>query len=91
MISKKVPTVQQKVLLKCIDAFEVIGQNINVVAAVGITCLALVINQKVLNSRTFENCPTSINALVTHRTVLGDAVVCVSRVELYGPRAPLPD
>ena len=91
MISKKVPTFQQKVLLRCIDVCESIGRNINVVVAVGVTGLALVINQKVLNARTYETCPTTINVLITHRTVLGDAVACVSRVELYGPRAPLPD
>lgn len=91
MISKKVPTLQQRVLLRCLDAAEKLGEAVPYIMTVGVTCLALVINQKVLNSTTYENCPININVLVTHKTVLGDALVCVSRMEINGPAAPLRD
>ena len=91
MISKKVPTLQQRVLLRCLDATEKLGEAVPHIMTVGVTCLALVINQKVLNSTTYENCPININVLVSHRTALGDALVCVSRMEINGPAAPLRD
>lgn len=91
MISKKVPTLQQRVLLRCLDATEKLGEAVPYIMTVGVTCLALVINQKVLNSTTYENCPININVLVSHKTVLGDALVCVSRMEINGPAAPLRD
>lgn len=91
MISKKVPTPQQRAAMFCIDAAEKVGEAVPYIMTVGLTMLALVINQKVLNSRVYETCPINISVLVMHRTVLGDTLACVSRQEIYGPASPLRD
>lgn len=91
MISKKVPTLQQKVFIRCLDAAEKVGEAVPYIMTVGITCLTLIFHQKILNATTYENCPINLNVLVTHKTALGNAVVCVSRMEINGPAAPLRD
>ena len=91
MISKKVLTPKQKVILAGLNVVDAITNNISIIATAGITVIALVLHQKVLNARVVETCPTSLNAVVIHQTVLGDAYACISRVALYGPPAPLQD
>jgi len=91
MISKKVPTTRQKIFIYCIDTAEKLGEAVPYIMTVGVTCLALILNQKALNSTTYENCPINLNVIMTHRTVLGDALVCVSKMEVMGPQLPLKD
>ena len=91
MISKKVPTFQQKVAARAMDVAESIAECVPYIMTVGVTCLALILNQKVINAKTYDNCPINLSVVVTHTTAVGDAVACVSRMELRGPAAPLRD
>jgi len=91
MISKKVLSTRQKFLLGCIDAAEKVGQIVPYIMTIGITSLSLILNQKVLNSTTYENCPKELNVIVHHKTTLGNAIVCVSKMELNGPPMPIKD
>ena len=91
MISKKVLTPRQKVAAHAMDAAERIAECVPYILTVGATCLALVFNQKMINAQTYDNCPINLSVVVTHRTAIGDAVACVSRMQINGPSEALRD
>lgn len=91
MISKKAHTRQQKILLKAIDAAEYVAKRTPLIICSGITLLCIIGVQKVLNQQTIYRCQLGISKLITYPTAVGDAYACVSRNEIYGPPAPLPD
>jgi uncharacterized protein YsxB (DUF464 family) len=91
MISKKVPTRQQKILLALIDGAESVAKQTPFILCSGITLLSIIGIQKIINQQVLYNCPQNISKLVTYPTAIGDAYSCVSNLQVYGPPAPLPD
>lgn len=89
MISKRNYTIKQKVLLKAIDAAEYVAQRTPLIICSGVTLLCIVGVQKIINQQTIYNCPLEISKLVTYPTAVGDSYACVSKLEVYGPPAPL--
>jgi hypothetical protein len=91
MISKKVQTKQQKILLKLIDGAEIVAKQTPFILCSGITLLSIIGIQKLINNRVIYECPTGVSKIITYPTALGDAYACVSKLEISGPPVPLPD
>jgi len=91
VISKKVPTTQQKMLLKAIDAAEYVARQTPFILCSGVTLLCIIGVQKIINQQTIYNCQPQISELMTYPTAVGDSYVCVSKKQIYGPAAPLRD
>jgi hypothetical protein len=91
MISKKVPTLQQKILIKTLDSAEYVAKQVPFIICSGVTLLCVIGIQKIVNQQTIYNCRTELNALVTYPTAIGESYACVSRLQVYGPPAPIQD
>ena len=91
MISKKVLYTRQKILLKVIDSAEYVAKQTPFILCSGVTLLCIVGVQKIINQRVIYNCPLQVSSLITYPTAVGDSYACVSRKQIYGPPAPLPD
>jgi len=89
MISKRKYTFKQQVLIKTIDAAEYVAKQTPFIICSGITLLCIVGVQKILNQQTIYNCPSAVSTIVTYPTAIGDSYACVSRMQVYGPPAPL--
>lgn len=85
MISKRIHSRQQKLMLSAINTAEAIAARVPVILSVGGFLLLIVFVQKGVNHHIQINCPKSISMIIEHPTAVGPAYQCVSRAQLKGP------
>lgn len=89
MISKRNYTARQKALLKALDLAEGAAKQVPFILCIGVTLLCIIGVQKIINQQTIYNCRTEINKIISYPTAVGDSYACVSKMEIYGPPAPV--
>lgn len=85
MISKRIHSQRQKILLSAIDMTESIVKRIPLMLSIGGFFGVIALIQAAVNHHVEVNCPESISVVVHHPTAMGPAYQCVSRVQLRGP------